>query len=72
MGIGEEDQRNNFQNSTLQGILTSFSIATYLKIPDTVSIQGEEAVAHYIFEQLQKAAQVVDGLSFDVQVGKTA
>ena len=70
-GIDEHDQELKFTNSTLQnaGKMVSFSVATYVEIPEEIAFSGEDAVAAFLAAQLSKANRNVPCLEFDVQVG---
>lgn len=72
-GCDEQSQESSFMNATLQGAGTevAFSIATELDVPESISNQGEQAVAEYLRKVLTIAATAAAeyGLSFDVQVG---
>ncbi len=71
LGVSEEEQEGSFQNATLQGAGDSlaFSIATRLKVPESVAAEGETAVAQYLQDALTLASRVVEGLEFEVQIG---
>lgn len=70
-GIPEGEQTSSFQNATLQGAGggIAFSIASHVKVPDSIVARGESAVADYLNDLLSRAAASADGLLFEVQVG---
>jgi len=72
-GIQEEDQQSSFQNATLQSAgMNALSIATFLEIPNCIADQGEAVIAEYAKHHLAKAADSVEGLKFEVQIGPAA
>lgn len=70
----EDAQAGSFMNATLQsaGDEIAFSVATMVKVPGEVVVQGVDAVANYINEVLYAASQASGGLSFEAQVGPSS
>ena len=64
-------QESTFMNATLQGLGNgiAISIATFLNVPDEVTVKGEADTKLYIKEMLSKAAENIPGLTFEVQIG---
>jgi hypothetical protein len=73
-GYVETDQMNGFMNASIQGAgeRHAFSVATLFAIPEDITSKGEDAIATYIADSLDRAASVVDGLQFQVALGLSA
>jgi hypothetical protein len=70
-GFCESAQMDGFMNASIQGAgeRHAFSVATLFAIPEGVTSKGEDAIATYIADSLDRAASVVDGLQFQVALG---
>jgi len=70
-GVNEKEQRSNFSNATLQGVIGDelvVSIATYVGVPFSVARKGELAVADWIRGVL--GHKMTSYESYEVQIGK--
>lgn len=70
-GYCESAQMDGFMNASIQGAgeRHAFSVATLFAIPEGITSKGEDAIATYIADSLDRAASVVDGLQFQVALG---
>ncbi len=66
--VEEEDQREMFQNATLQGeAAIAFSIATFVKVPSEVYAQGQDAVAGYLHTLLGEREPA--NVTYEIEIG---
>lgn len=69
MDVPESEQRDSFQNATLQGVKgardVAFSIATHVEVPEHLTSEGE--VYDYLVKLL--GGHIASNIHFEIQVG---
>ncbi len=72
-GVPESEQTSSFINATLDGFgeKVAISIATYIKVPDSMKNAGEDEIASYVENILTSACKASDQLVFDVKIGRS-
>ena len=72
-GVEGDEQRTAFENSTLQSTddeQVDYSIATYVKIPDSIAAGGEKVIGQWLQNFLGGMSYISGSIvTFEVQIG---